>query len=199
MSFDFRWDNPEQTVLRYAADGDWNWNDLHKHMRRSTLWFDPLDHPVETIIDLRGGARMPGGAVGQLRSLGKKLHRNSRARTIIMGVDAELQHQLGAVAGVYQTPDQLIRFAATDAEAAAILAEWAAELAVNTPQIDRDDPRYRRAARLLAQKLGVEWRDLPVEQVLEYLRKIEIAREKQPHPPAPSPLHGEGESPNLLE
>ncbi len=38
------------------------------------------------------------------------------------------------------------------------------------------DPRYRRAARLLAQKLGVDWRDLPAEQVIEYLRKIEIAR-----------------------
>ncbi len=47
------------------------------------------------------------------------------------------------------------------------------------PQIDRDDPRYRRAARLLAQKLGVDWRDLPPEQVLEYLRKIEIARQKR--------------------
>ncbi len=126
MSFDFRWDNPEQTVLRYVADGAWNWNDLHKHLRRSTLWFDTLDHPVETIIDLRGGSRMPGGAVGQLRSLGKQMHANSRARTIIMGVDAHLQHQLGAADGVYATPNQLIRFAATDAEAAAILSEWAA-------------------------------------------------------------------------
>jgi hypothetical protein len=46
-----------------------------------------------------------------------------------------------------------------------------------TPLSDRDDPRYRRAARLLAQKLGVDWRDLPPEQVIEYLRKIEIARD----------------------
>ena len=54
---------------------------------------------------------------------------------------------------------------------------------VSDPQIDRDDPRYRRAARLLAQKLGVDWRDLPPEQVREYLRKIEIAREKRPKSP----------------
>ncbi len=47
------------------------------------------------------------------------------------------------------------------------------------PRIDADDPRYRRAARLLAQKLGVDWRDLPPEQVHEYLRKIEIARRKR--------------------
>ncbi len=44
--------------------------------------------------------------------------------------------------------------------------------------ISKDDPRYVRAARLLAQKLGVDWRELPAEQVIEYLRKIEIARQK---------------------
>lgn len=47
---------------------------------------------------------------------------------------------------------------------------------MNEPLIDQNDPRYHRAARLLAQKLGVDWHDLPPEQVLEYLRKIEIAR-----------------------
>ncbi len=45
--------------------------------------------------------------------------------------------------------------------------------------VDRDDPRYRRAARLLGQKLGVNWRDLPAQQVLEYLRKLEIAQEQR--------------------
>jgi hypothetical protein len=40
------------------------------------------------------------------------------------------------------------------------------------------DPRYQRAARLLAQKLGVDWHTLPAKQVNEYVCKIEIAREK---------------------
>ena len=34
---------------------------------------------------------------------------------------------------------------------------------------------YQRAARLLASKLGVDWRTLPREQVEEYMRKLEIA------------------------
>lgn len=42
--------------------------------------------------------------------------------------------------------------------------------------LPEDDPRYRRAARLLAQKLGIHWRDLPTEQIRDYARKIEIAR-----------------------
>lgn len=45
----------------------------------------------------------------------------------------------------------------------------------NADPLPEDDPRYRRAARLLAQKLGVHWRDLPPEQIRDYARKIEIA------------------------
>ncbi len=51
------------------------------------------------------------------------------------------------------------------------------------PQPAPTESEYQRAARLLAQKLGVDWRTLPAEQVLEYARKIEIARSQMPRPP----------------
>ena len=56
----------------------------------------------------------------------------------------------------------------------------AAEPADKGVSTDKDNPHYKKAARLLAQKLGVDWRDLPAEQVIEYMRKIEIARQKPP-------------------
>lgn len=41
---------------------------------------------------------------------------------------------------------------------------------------DKQNTReYQRAARLLGNKLGVDWRTLPREQVEEYMRKLEIA------------------------
>lgn len=40
-----------------------------------------------------------------------------------------------------------------------------------------DERAYRRAARLLAQKLGMDWRELPREQIEAYARKIAIGRE----------------------
>lgn len=40
----------------------------------------------------------------------------------------------------------------------------------------QDDYQYRRAARLLGQKLGVDWRELPREQVELYLQKLTVAR-----------------------
>lgn len=44
---------------------------------------------------------------------------------------------------------------------------------------EQDSRAYRRAARLLGQKLGLDWRTLPREQVEEYIRKIEIGRSKR--------------------
>ena len=124
MPVDFQWDNDEKTIIRYTASGVWNWNEFHKHLRRSLLWFDQVSHPIEMIIDLRGGNKLPAGAVGHLRSIGAKAHPNSTGRAIVLGVDGETQHRLGAVDGVYQDSQRLLRFVETDEMAYQILEEW---------------------------------------------------------------------------
>lgn len=124
MPFSFRWDNDDKTIMRFVAEGRWNWNDFHKNVRRSTLWLDQVQHPVDVIFDLRSGDRLPVGAVGHLRSVGTETHANSTGRAVLLGVDAETQRLLGAVDGVYQDSHRLLRFAETDEAAAAIIAEW---------------------------------------------------------------------------
>jgi hypothetical protein len=47
-----------------------------------------------------------------------------------------------------------------------------------SPKTPPQDRRYVRAARLLAQKLGMDWHKLPPEQVLDYARKLDIAADK---------------------
>ncbi|MFO7321345.1 MAG: hypothetical protein DIU68_006420 [Chloroflexota bacterium] len=127
MAFDFVWDDEARRVIRYRAMGQWNWNDFHRTVRVSTFHLDNLDHPVETVLDLRQSARTPAGAVGHLRSLGKKDHANRLPRAIVIGLDAETQRALGAVDGVYRANEQLIRFVDSEEEAQAILAEWMGE------------------------------------------------------------------------
>lgn len=124
MSIDFQWDNDEKTVIRYRASGRWNWNDFYKNVNRSLLRFDEVSHPVDVIIDLRGGDRLPAGAVGHLRSIGSKAHANSTGRAVILGVDAETQHRLGAVDGMYQDSERLLRFVDSDDAAYRVLQEW---------------------------------------------------------------------------
>lgn len=128
MSFDFHWDDDAKTVMRYVAAGAWNWNDFHKHMRRSRLVFDQVGHdqPIEAIIDLSGGAKLPAGAVGHLRSLGKDEHPQRTRRVVIIGVDAATQAQLGAEDGAVQAAFALIRFVDSDDDARAVIAAWQA-------------------------------------------------------------------------
>lgn len=124
IMINFQWDNDEKTVMRYTVEGVWNWNEFHKTLRRSTLRFDDVNHPVDTIIDLRKGAKLPAGAVGHLRSLGAKTHPNSVARTVILGVDATVQAAIGAVSGLYWDDGRLIHFAASDKDAYEVIARW---------------------------------------------------------------------------
>lgn len=124
MPFDFRWDNDDKTIMRYVASGAWNWNEFHKNMRRSTLWFDQVSHPVDVIVDLRGGNKLPAGAIGHLRSLGTKIHANSTGRAVILGVDAETQRKLGAVDGVYDDGEHQLRFVETDEAAYRAIEGW---------------------------------------------------------------------------
>lgn len=126
MPVDFVWDDAEKTVIRYRALGTWNWSDYHKMVRISTFHLDTLDHSVDTLFDLTGSTRMPAGAVGHLRMLGKADHAHRRPRAIIIGADETLQTQLGAVAGVYRADGQLLQFVADEAEAQAVLAAWRA-------------------------------------------------------------------------
>jgi hypothetical protein len=126
MGFDFSWDNADKTVIRYRAEGAWTWNDFHKHVRRSTFALDALERPVETIFDLGASARLPAGAIGHLRSIGKQDHAKRRPRAVVIGVPESLQAQLGARGGVYESDGQLIHFVRDGAEARAVVAAWLA-------------------------------------------------------------------------
>jgi len=46
---------------------------------------------------------------------------------------------------------------------------------MDTPK-DSPERRYRRAARLLGAKLGIDWQELPTQQVEDYMRKLDFAR-----------------------
>jgi hypothetical protein len=124
VPFDFQWDNDEKTVIRYRAAGRWNWNDFYKNVSRSLLWLDEVSHPVDVIIDLRGGDKLPAGAVGHLRSIGAKAHTNSTGRAVILGVDDETQKRLGATDGVYQDSQRPLRFVDSDEAAYQVISEW---------------------------------------------------------------------------
>ncbi len=117
-------ENEDATVLRLVLTPPWNWNDLHKGMRRAALQLPPAGAPVDLLLDLQQSPRLPAGAFGHIRSLGRALHPRMRNRLIIIGLEARLATMLGGADGTYRDDRRLLRFVADDATAASVLCAW---------------------------------------------------------------------------
>ena len=55
MPFHFEWHDESKRAMRYIAEGHWNWKDYHQAARASAFSLTAVDHPVDSVIDLRGG------------------------------------------------------------------------------------------------------------------------------------------------
>lgn len=122
MGVEFRWDDDAKTLLRYVALGAWNWTDFHRAVRVATFALYNAGETVDVVFDLRGGHRLPAGAVGHLRTVGKKVHPRLSGRAAIIGLDAETRRQLAPDGSpLLALGDQRIYFAEDDAHALALL------------------------------------------------------------------------------
>jgi hypothetical protein len=122
MVVQFKWDNETKTILRYVAQGDWNWLDYHRAVRISLFSLYSAKAPVDVIFDLRGGSRLPGGAVAHLRTVGKKQHDTLSGRAVIIGLDETTLRQIVPDGGRLLTlGNQQLHFADSDDEAYALL------------------------------------------------------------------------------
>ncbi|MCE2470934.1 MAG: hypothetical protein J4G18_03370 [Anaerolineae bacterium] len=125
MPFRFEWRDETQRAITYIAEGDWNWRDYHHAARASAFTLMSAEHPVDSVIDLRGSTRiaLPAGAGAHLRSFGRVTQARLTGRAAVIGspdVDAE-----GLRDGVLQTADGFVKFVDSETELAALLTEWA--------------------------------------------------------------------------
>lgn len=123
MGFTYDWDDDAQTILRYTAEPEWNWNDYHKTVRAASFSLYNLDHTVDVVIDLRQTRRLPAGAVAHVRTFGKRLHPNLSGRVVVIGLDEAIIGQI-AQDGVLQVGEQAVYFVNTEDEADTIIKTW---------------------------------------------------------------------------
>lgn len=123
MPVDFRW-NDDRTALYFTCTGAWNWGEVHRTLKRATLWLDTHDRPVTAILDLRAGERLPAGIVGHVRSLPNSFaHPRASRRMILLGVPDEAQRILQAQDGRITAGDFTIAFAADETAIDALLGQ----------------------------------------------------------------------------
>lgn len=123
MPIDFRWQDDARTILRVTPTPPWDWNLFHRTLRRAALRLDEVTGPVDLLLDFTTSKPLPAGVVGHLRSVALE-HPNSSHRTVIIGIDDTTQRAIGASNGVYKRGDRVQYFAASEAEALALIASW---------------------------------------------------------------------------
>lgn len=123
MPVDFRW-NDDKTALHFTCTGAWNWGELHRTLKRATLWLDTHDRPAAAIIDLRAGTRLPAGIVGHVRSLPNSYaHPRADRRMILLGVPDDARSVLQADGDRLMVGDFTLYFAADDAAISSLLSQ----------------------------------------------------------------------------
>ncbi|MCE2489404.1 MAG: hypothetical protein J4G17_05450 [Anaerolineae bacterium] len=114
-------------VLYLVPTPPWNWNDLHKGMRRAALQLPQAGEPVEMVLDLRQAGKLPAGAFGHIRSLGVALHPRMRNRLLVIGLEPTIAGMIGGADGNYSDGRRLLRFVDDETAATAVLVQWRLE------------------------------------------------------------------------
>ena len=130
MPIHFKWHDESKRAMRYSADGDWNWKDYHQAARASAFSLTAVDHPVDSVIDLRASTRqsLPAGAPAHVRSFGRVSQARLTGRAAVIGLPEREAEGLGlSPERTLSTSDGFIVFVDTDAELGQLLAEWAAD------------------------------------------------------------------------
>lgn len=126
MPFRFQWRDETKRAICYIVDGDWNWRDYHQAVRAAAFTLMQAEHPVDSVIDLRGSTReaLPAGAAAHLRSFARVTQARLTGRAAVIGMpNVEVE---GMTDGVLRAADGLVQFVENEAELDALLAEWAA-------------------------------------------------------------------------
>ena len=129
MPIRFEWYDESKRAMRYIAEGDWNWRDYHQAVRAAAFSLTGVEHPVDSVIDLRASARpsLPAGASAHIRSFGRVTSARLTGRAAVIGLPAEEEDRLGlSPERTLGTSDGFVHFVDSDAELERLLAEWAA-------------------------------------------------------------------------
>ena len=127
MPVTYHWDNPERTVLRLIAAGEWSWRDFHRAAQISRVNMMNGSDRIDTIVDLRDTDRLPSGIAAHVRTFGRPENPRQTGRAVVIGIDANVVAKLAGESRTLQmSGDHVVVFVDTDEEALNLLERWQA-------------------------------------------------------------------------
>ncbi len=120
MAITMSWANDQRTVIYYAVEGRWSWNELYAVINHAHALMDGVNHRVDSIIDLRKSLGVPGGPMWHGRRLASNRHPNT-GRMVFVGAPPFLSTLFDTMRRIYPEAVARVMFAETPEEAQALL------------------------------------------------------------------------------
>ena len=102
MSITVVWDNPEQTILRYIYNGQWNLDNFYHALQESREMLDTVNHRVGLIIDVQNSKLVPNGVLSHGKNVSLRKHPN-QGKSIIVGASGFVRTLFDVYKKVYRT------------------------------------------------------------------------------------------------
>lgn len=119
MNVERRWENEEQTVIRYTYSGDWNWEQFYGVLETG-MQEDKLDSRATVLVDFRGINKFPSDAILHLKRAAA-LAGETQVQVIVIANSAALITLYNLFVRVYSNIGKRFRIVRNDAEAYALL------------------------------------------------------------------------------
>ena len=126
MGISVKWDNSEQTVIRFVYTGQWTFGDLFDAMESARDLMDTVNHPVHGIIDMQDSKLMPNGVLSLGRNVTMRKHPN-QGKSIVVGASGFARTLYDVYRKVYRTTfdESAYGFASSLEEARQLLSSQA--------------------------------------------------------------------------
>ena len=124
MSISVVWDNPEQTIIRYIYNGQWNLDNFYHALQESREMMDTVNHRVGLIIDVQNSKLVPNGVLSHGKNVSLRKHTN-QGKSVIVGASGFVRTLFDVYKKVYRSSfdETAYAFATNLDDARALLLE----------------------------------------------------------------------------
>ena len=122
------WYDETRTILHYRFETPWTWSEYHAAIQAAWELAESVDHPTDTITDMRHSRVMPDNLFRNIRQTMVEIPESTQT-VVLVGTNMLMEALLGILRRLY--PRQMGKFFTTETveEARALIAERRAAMA----------------------------------------------------------------------
>jgi hypothetical protein len=91
MPVSVKWDNDEQTIMRWVFEGNWTWEEYYTNRDAANAQVSEKGHRVDMIVDMRNSKTLPSGAMTHGKNAVSSATPDNLGVTVFVGVNPVLR------------------------------------------------------------------------------------------------------------